>query len=141
MSKTLAEAIQRKKEGERVIEDEKRNLVRKQDLKNMKKNFIWMSFDLGVQGDYEGMYSWLDTHDARECGDSVAALEFEYGTDLLNELRKALETSVKIDKKTRIYVLRLVSGKMKGRFIFGARKSPPWAGYGPKKGEEEEDVT
>lgn len=27
---------------------------------------IWISYDLGVQGDYEGLYGWLDTHKARE---------------------------------------------------------------------------
>jgi hypothetical protein len=107
----------------------------------MMKNFIWISFDLGVQGDYEGMYSWLDAHNAKECGDSVAAMYYEYEEKLLDELKHDLESSVRINKKTRIYVIRLFSGKMKGRFIFGTRKSPPWAGYGPQKGEEEEDVT
>ena len=33
---------------------------------------IWLSFDLGVAGDYPGLYKWLDEHDAVECGDSVA---------------------------------------------------------------------
>lgn len=107
----------------------------------MKKNFIWVSFDLGIQGDYEGMYSWLDAHDARECGDSLAGLNYEYKDDLLSELKKDLEDSIKIDKKNRIYVIRLVSGKMKGQFIFGRRKNAPWTGYGPNKGEEIEDVT
>lgn len=105
------------------------------------KNFIWISFDFGIQGDYEGMYSWLDTHNAIECGDSLAGMEFEYESDLIEELKSDLESSVSINKKTRIYVIRLVSGKMKGRFIFGARKNPPWAGYGAGKGTEEEDVS
>ena len=33
---------------------------------------IWLSFDLGVSGDYEGTYAWLDDKSARECGSSVA---------------------------------------------------------------------
>ena len=32
----------------------------------------------GVGGDYEGLYSWLDDHDAKECGDSVASLAFSH---------------------------------------------------------------
>lgn len=34
---------------------------------------IWLSFDLGVSGDYEGMYAWLDDKRAKECGSSVAS--------------------------------------------------------------------
>lgn len=33
---------------------------------------VWISYDLGVQADYDGLYQWLDEHKARECGDSVA---------------------------------------------------------------------
>ena len=36
---------------------------------------IWLSYDLGVRGDYEGMYSWLENHAAKECGSSVAFLK------------------------------------------------------------------
>ena len=36
------------------------------------KKFIWLSYDLGIGGDYESLYSWLDNHEAKECGDSVA---------------------------------------------------------------------
>lgn len=106
----------------------------------MKSSLVWISFDLGIQGDYEGMYSWLDSHDAQECGDSVAALTFEYQEDLLGELKQALKSAVVIDKKVRMYVIWRAAGKLRGRFIFGARKSAPWAGYGPKKGGDEEDV-
>lgn len=106
----------------------------------MAKSFIWISFDLGIQGDYEGMYSWLDSHDAQECGDNVALLELEYQNDLLKELSQELESSIRIDKRARIYVIRRVAGNVKGLFLFGARKSAPWAGYGPKKGGREEDV-
>ena len=40
--------------------------------------FIWLSYDLGIRGDYESLYSWLDDHEAKECGDSVAFLSFLY---------------------------------------------------------------
>jgi len=42
---------------------------------------MWMSYDLGVKGDYEGLYAWLDDHDAKECGNSVAFLRYEYSAD------------------------------------------------------------
>jgi len=106
----------------------------------MKKNLIWLSFDLSVQGDYEGMYAWLDAHHAKECGDSVAALEYEYEKDLIEELKQDLEESVKTDKRTRVYVIYHVSKRLKGRFIFGRRKNSPWYGYAPTEGEEAEDV-
>jgi hypothetical protein len=48
-------------------------------------------FDLGVRGDYEGLYAWLDDHDVKECGASVAYLKYSYKTDFLAELRQELE--------------------------------------------------
>ena len=33
---------------------------------------IWLSYDLGIQGDYESLYQWLDSQGAIERGDSVA---------------------------------------------------------------------
>lgn len=46
------------------------------------KSAIWLSYDLGVNGDYEGMYAWLDNHGAKECGGSVAYLQFTHDGDL-----------------------------------------------------------
>lgn len=34
------------------------------------KQLIWISYDLGVSGDYENLYAWLDDHGAKECGQS-----------------------------------------------------------------------
>ncbi len=42
------------------------------------KASIWLSFDLGVLGDFEGMYEFLDSHGAQECGDSLATFSYEY---------------------------------------------------------------
>jgi hypothetical protein len=36
------------------------------------KSAIWLTFDLGVRGDYETLYTWLDQRLAKECGDNVA---------------------------------------------------------------------
>ncbi len=105
------------------------------------KKAIWISYDLGVRGDYEGMYAWLDEHHAKECGDSLAFLNYEFKTDLMKELKAALSKAVDLKpKRTRIYVIHLDSAKkMKGTFLLGGRKSPPWAGYASES-ETEEDV-
>jgi hypothetical protein len=106
------------------------------------KKAVFLSFDLGVNGDYEGIYRWLDAADARECGDSFAFFFFEAKRDLPAEIHASLKKSVHVDARTRIYVVFVGPDKrMKGRFLFGQRKAPPWTGFAPKKGaEEDEDV-
>jgi hypothetical protein len=106
------------------------------------KNAVWLSFDLGIQGDYEGFYTWLDSKAARECGDSLAFLNYEHEGELPEDLRADLERAVKFGSRSRIYAIYLdpTSKKMKGKFLYGKRKSPPWTGYGPQGGDEEDSV-
>lgn len=47
----------------------------------MKKQSVWLSYDLGVDGDYEALYYWLDAHEGRECGDSMAYVVYGYKDD------------------------------------------------------------
>ncbi len=101
------------------------------------KHWIWISFDLGVKGDYEGMYKWLDEHKAKESGDSVAGLTYEHSGDLIDELKTDLQEHVDFTSKSRVYVIRLLEGKMKGRFLFGGRRSAPSSGYAQSGGQEE----
>lgn len=92
---------------------------------------VWLSFDLGVSGDYEGMYAWLDEKGAKECGDSVASFMFPGDNgDLVASLKSELENEVKLNKRSRIYVVYNHGGKYKGKFVVGGRKNPPWDGYG-----------
>src|SRR6266481_149769 len=101
------------------------------------KKAVWVSFDLGVTGDYEGMFSWLAGHDAKECGVSIAFINFSPKGDLLQELKKEIKNAVEVTKKTRVYVIYLSDeGKVKGTFLFGARRQPPWTGYGAVGGKE-----
>lgn len=104
------------------------------------KQFVWVSYDLGIKGDYEGMYAWLDGHGAKECGDSVACFWYDHpSSDILQDVKDDLNNSVELDaKKNRIYVIRLVEGRMKGNFIFGHRRNAPWAGAAGT-GEQGED--
>ena len=66
---------------------------------------IWISYDLSVKGDYEGLYAWLDDHNAEECGNSVAFLHYEYRTDLLSELKDDLSRNVNLETGPHIYHL------------------------------------
>lgn len=72
------------------------------------RHFVWVSFDLGVKGDYQGMYTWLDNQSAKECGDSLACFWFEHASDdLLEDLKRDIESNVDLDeKKNRVYVIR-----------------------------------
>jgi hypothetical protein len=99
----------------------------------MAREAIWLCFDLGVQGDYESLYSWLDGHDARECGDSLAWLSYDHSGDLVEDLKRDLKAAVAIDRRSRVYVVVLVGGKIKGKFLFGNRRSAPWTGYAPSE--------
>lgn len=108
---------------------------------------IWLSYDLGLGGDYSGLYTWLDNHNAIECGDSVAFVNYEIRQDRLKELLSILlediKQSVNLRAGDRLYVVyREVEGsklRVKGNFIWGRRKSNPWKGYGDKEEQGGED--
>lgn len=101
---------------------------------------IWISYDLGIGGDYEGLYTWLDNNKAIECGDSLACLKFSISHDnddeLIQKVKQEILSNVKTDAKSRIYIIRRVvdngRSKVSGKFICGKRKGNPWDGYGNK---------
>jgi hypothetical protein len=105
----------------------------------MAKKAIWISYDLGIKGDFPGLYAWLDNNEAKEAGNSIAFLNYEFnGTDtkLLSTLKKDLEKNVAFKPGDRVYVvrMRLDKGvqKISGKFIIGNRRASPWEGYGQK---------
>ena len=102
------------------------------------KSAIWLSYDLGVNGDYEGLYAWLDNHGAKECGGSVAYLQFTHG-DLPASLQSDIERVVALNKRSRRYVIHKKDEKLSGRYLVGRRKGAPWEGFGDKD-ETEEDL-
>jgi len=105
-----------------------------------KEKLVWISFDLGVSGDYEGMYAWLDNHSGKECGDSLAAIKYEPKLDMIAEMKSDIKKSVELNKKSRIYIIyRSDDGKMKGSFLCGARKQAPWTGYGISQEESSDE--
>jgi hypothetical protein len=104
----------------------------------MAQGRVWLSFDLGVQGDYSGFYVWLDEQEAEECGDSVATF---FWTGTRESLTKALKKAVEFRKRDRVYLVAKVDGRHVGKFIVGGRKSAPWTGSAskPAKDDEEEE--
>lgn len=100
----------------------------------MKKSY-WLSYDLGVGGDYAHLYQWLDDHDALPCGNSVAFFSFSYiSDDAEKELLEDIKRVVDLQPGNILYLIRKKddgNGSV-GSFIYGKRQSTPWDGYGTK---------
>jgi hypothetical protein len=109
-------------------------MVRKKSV--AKKKTFWLSFDLGIKGDYNGIYTWLDKLKAKECGDSLAVFQRASSEDHINKIKQELEKNVKLRQSDRVYVIWLDGLKVKGQFIFGNRKPAPWEGFAPSRGGE-----
>lgn len=103
---------------------------------------IWLSYDLGLKGDYTGLYTWLDGLGAKECGDSVAFfLVKEYkGVAIKETLKQEIPKHVKLNPTDRIYIVYkdYDSGQAIGSYIFGGRKRSPWDGYATGKANEDD---
>lgn len=101
---------------------------------------IVLNYDLGLKGDYEGLYSFLDSHKAIEVGNCNAAFAMLFTEDdfdvIYKELQKMLASAIHIEKTDRIYMIATdKSCKMRGAFLFGTRKRAIWEGYGVTKTE------
>lgn len=109
------------------------------------RQLVFLSYDLGFQGNYPELYKWLDTHKAQECGDSYCRFIYEFksiGEDvtseeetmaMVREIRIDLTTSVHFSNTDRVYMTSefFVKGKkqMAGIFLVGKRKQTnPWDG-------------
>lgn len=108
----------------------------------MSKSTIWISFDLGVRGDYESLYAWLGKQKAKECVNNLALLVYQYSGNLFDALKSDLSASVATDKRTRIYVLYRdgTTKKMKGSFVFGGRRAPVWAGFSEEEQQGDDEA-
>ena len=104
---------------------------------------VWISYDLGIKGDYEGLYYWLDLHKARECVGNLAFLKFkteDSDLDLIANLEKSIQEAVEINKRSRIYIIFYGKQKrMRGRYLFGNRMASPWLGYAPSESTDESE--
>ena len=113
----------------------------------MIKKAVWLSYDLGIGGDYPGLYKWLDNHKAIECGNSIAFFYYQIkktnSDELVSLITEDIEKCVRLRSGDRLYVIRLEhieeTPKIMGRFIYGSRRSNPWEGYGDSKSTESEE--
>ena len=91
---------------------------------------LWISFDLGANGDYEAMYRWLDNQHALECGDNFAFIpKYKFEGDIRTYLKRDLIKNIKLRKPMdRVYMFS--TAPLKAAFVVGGRKRAPWIGYG-----------
>lgn len=97
----------------------------------MEKTF-WLSYDVSLGSDLDGLYRWLDEHQAEECGFGVATFKRVVETnDPATELRESLKQRIQFGKNDRIYMIWKEdhTGRNRGEFIIGGRKGAPWKGY------------
>ena len=87
----------------------------------------WLSYDLGLRGNYESLYEWLDLQSAEECGESVATFR---SRKTIEEIHDELLELIGEARKHRLYLIDSSGGA--GKFILGSRKAAPWTGYAPK---------
>ena len=97
----------------------------------MSAHTVWITFDLGPDGDYKGLFAWLDAHRASGCGESVAVLSYRCEGAIPDGIRADLKASIKIDAHTSVYVIYRdpATNENRGAFIFGERRAPAWNGY------------
>ena len=48
---------------------------------------VWLSYDLGVRGDYEGLFEFLAGAGAKECGSNLGVFSFPVKQDVLVTLQ------------------------------------------------------
>ena len=108
----------------------------------MTKTKIWISFDLGLDGDYDNLFHWIDLHDGTECGDHLAFVKYEFEGDLEVSLVHDLSEAIAIRPRDRIYIIYTQGDERRtaGKFLFGGRKQAPWAGYATKDSGDSEDL-
>ena len=96
---------------------------------------IWLFFDFGVRGDYESLYKWLDSREAKECSENAAYINFRYEENLVDEVTTSLQSTIKMTPANRVYLIGRWGEpeKTRGKFIIGHRKPALWAGFSPPR--------
>lgn len=91
--------------------------------KEPSKSRYWISFDLGLMGNYSRVYEWLDSLHAQECGPGVATIT---STKSRDQLGAEIQRILKGAPRARAYMISMKQG---GRFVAGGRKAAPWEGF------------
>lgn len=113
----------------------------------IKQKTFWISYDLGIKGDYPGLYTWLDNQHAKECGDSLAVFHrkltpnIDTVNTIVSQIESEISAQVKMLETARIYLIfkEDKTELVKGKFLFGGRKRAPWEGYGKYASIKEEE--
>ncbi|MEM0578308.1 hypothetical protein [Flavobacterium polysaccharolyticum] len=102
------------------------------------KKTIFISYDFGMKGDYEGLFKWLDENNAEERGYGIGIIK-EYpckptiktDIDFIKSVRNELKDKIKVGSNDRIYMIwnSFEVNKLKAGFLFGKSKQSPWTGY------------
>ena len=98
---------------------------------------FYLSFDLGLQSDYQGLYSWLDKFQALQCGSrSLAYFDFPINLkspspiEIFNAVQEDLFKSFTPIQGDSLYlVFPDADGSTKGVYLYGNRKTAPWNGF------------
>jgi hypothetical protein len=101
---------------------------------------FWLTFDLGVDGDHSGLFTWLDEIKAVECGPMTASFMLRVRVDdPATAVLKAIKArNIGLRTRDRLYLIwRDLESQMKGKFIAGKRKNPPWVGYASLESSED----
>jgi hypothetical protein len=105
------------------------------------KKTIFITFELGMRGDYESLYKWLDEKKAEERGYGVAIIkEYVIDTsikkdiDFLRLVKKELTQKVSFGNTDRVYMIwnGFENNLIKAGFIYGKAKQAPWTGFAEK---------
>ena len=60
-------------------------------------NWVIFNFDLGLKGDYESLYRFLDNHKAMDCGNSNCVFEYNFSKKDLSHDEKFKELEIYLD--------------------------------------------
>jgi hypothetical protein len=103
------------------------DVPRRFDGKDTGKTRYWISYDLGLMGDYSNFYEWLDSQNAEECGSSMASL---VSIKTRDQIIAEIQNIFKGTPRARAYIISILpDGRFGGKFIAGGRKAAPWAGF------------
>jgi len=108
-------------------------IPRKFDGQDTGEARYWISFDLGLMGDYSHFYKWLDEQNAEECGSGTAAIVSSKSLDeMIAEIREALQEK----PRARAYIVsKLPDGRFGGKFVVGGRRKAPWSGFAVRESD------
>ena len=99
----------------------------------MVKQRYWLSFDLGLRGNYEELFEWLDNLGAKECADNLATFT---SNKTREQIKRELVQFLGADRNVRVYIIDRNHGAI---FLLGKRKAAPWVGYSTEAAKVEEE--